>query len=119
MTFGKRYEHNDEKFKGLLKAISDNLRNSNVVGILSFFPFLKHIPGDPGNYKLVIQNDFKVKEHIRRIVDDRRKTFDSTEVTNYLDAFLKHQTENPRPDSTFTGILFLFPHFTKTGQNSY
>ena len=104
MAFGRRYEHDDKTFKGLVNAMSDNLSNSDITGLLTFFPFLKYIPGDPVNYKRVMGNVDLVYTYLSDLIQERKSDIDFNEPTNYVDAFLKKQMENP--DSTFTGKYY-------------
>ena len=103
IALGERFEHNDEKFKRLTMAVSDNLKNSNITGLLTFLPFLSRIPGDPVNYSRVKANVDNVIGSLKNIIDDHKKHFDGGDVTNYLDAYLKHQNEHANEQSTFTG----------------
>ena len=104
MVFGERYDHDEKIFRGLVNAISDNLSNAAVTGLLTFFPFLKYIPGDPAKYKHVMGNVELVNQHLRRIVDEHKQNIDyNAETTNYIDAFLRQQKQGTDIQSTFTG----------------
>ena len=104
MVFGERYDHDEKNFIGLVNAISDNLSNAAVTGLLTFFPFLKYIPGDPAKYSHVMGNMELVNQHLRRIVDEHKQKIDyNAETTNYIDAFLRQQKQATDIESTFTG----------------
>ncbi|KAK3084946.1 hypothetical protein FSP39_021877 [Pinctada imbricata] len=95
VTFGTRYSHDDGRFKFILNLISESLADSRVGGILTFFPFLKYIPGDLFHYKKIMSNIEKMYDHIRLIIDEHKESPHVTTETpnNYLDAFLKQQRE--------------------------
>ena len=108
MAFGERFDHDDKNFRGLVNAISDNLSNAAVTGLLTFFPFLKYIPGDPVKYRHVMGNVDLVNGHLRRIVDEHKQKIDyNAEAINYIDSFLRQQKEDTDTQSTFTGTCTL------------
>lgn len=51
VVFGQRYEYKDERFTKLMEMFDANFKLMNP--ILNFFPFLKHLPGDPFKAKQV------------------------------------------------------------------
>ena len=108
MVFGKRFQHDDQNFRGLMNAVSDNLTNAKITGLLTFLPFLRYIPGDPTGYKHVMRNIENGRKYLERIIDDRKENFDYNDVLCYVDAFLKHRKEHANRESTFTGISFYF-----------
>ena len=103
IALGEHFEHNDEKLKRLTEAVADILKNSTITGLLTFLPFLSRIPGDPVNYGRVKANVDNVIGSLQTIIDDHKTHFDGGDVTNYLDAYLKHQKEHANEQSTFTG----------------
>ncbi|KAK3083663.1 hypothetical protein FSP39_000935 [Pinctada imbricata] len=108
IAFGRRFEHDDANFNKITNAISENFSDSIMAGILTFFPFLRRIPGDPLNVGHFMKNVEMVNSFTQGIVDERKKSFeqegkagDIREVTNYLDAYLKQRKDAPT-ESTFT-----------------
>ena len=104
VALGERFEHNDDKFRKITRAISEFLNNANASGLLTFLPFLRYIPGDPANYKGVMGSINSVLAALQKIIDDHRTNFANRGVTNYLDAYLERQKEDKDGHSTFTGI---------------
>ncbi|KAK3083803.1 hypothetical protein FSP39_003408 [Pinctada imbricata] len=104
VAFGRRFEHDDTHFKELTNAISENLSNSTISGVLTFLPFLRFIPGDPFKYGKVMANVKKVYSYIQRVIDEHKQSFDKDkdEATNYLDVYLKRQQQDNGTESTFT-----------------
>jgi len=47
IVFGKRFSYDDENFKKLLFLLDEANRLNLLFGPISFFPFLRHLPGDP------------------------------------------------------------------------
>ena len=103
VALGEHFEHEDETFKELTNALSVNLSNPVVTGLFAFLPFVRKIPGDPFNYRGFEANKDRVMGALRDILLEHKKHFNGTDVTNYLDAYLKYQKEHLNKDSTFTG----------------
>ena len=104
VALGERFEHTDRKFRDIIHAVTENLNNADVTGLLTFLPFLKYIPGDPVNYKGVMSNVDKIIESLKNVVVDHQRDFCHRENTNYLDAYLDYQQTHKDVHSTFTGI---------------
>ena len=77
MVFGTRFEHDDQNFRGLMNAVSDNLTNAKITGLLTFLPFLRFIPGDPIGYKHVMRNIENGRKYLERMIDDRKENFET------------------------------------------
>ena len=91
VALGERFEHTDIKFRDITHAVTENLNNADVTGLLTFLPFLKYVPGDPVNYKGVMSNVDKIIESLKNLVEDHQRDFGNREATNYLDAYLDYQ----------------------------
>ncbi|KAK3084214.1 hypothetical protein FSP39_010165 [Pinctada imbricata] len=107
VAFGKRFEHENEQFKELTKCVSDTLGSSEIVGILTFLPFLKYIPGDPLKYGKVMQNEAKLSSFLQDEINEHKKSLKDNDTNNYLDAFLKQQKKEIGQNSTFTDAQLL------------
>ena len=59
VTLGKRFDWNDNDFLTILNSIDITAINANAIGLLTVFPFLAKLPGDPFR--------FEDKNHSNRI----------------------------------------------------
>ena len=45
LNFGKRFEYEDEEFKGVLRAMYGIVEITEIGGVVNFLPFLRFLPG--------------------------------------------------------------------------
>jgi hypothetical protein len=104
INFGQRYDYNDENFQSLLKKISQNTSNENILFLATVLPFIKYIPGDPFGTKRTLCNIDILDEHLRRIIREHEETYDETNLRDFVDVYLKKmRSEKGNPNTTFDG----------------
>ncbi|KAK3100584.1 hypothetical protein FSP39_022179 [Pinctada imbricata] len=103
VALGSRFEHDDVLFTNIMDSISEVMGHNAMYGTLTYFPFLRYIPGDPLKFGKMKKKAETIYSYIQELIDNHKSTpgLEENDVTNYLDAYIKRQkTENM--DSTFT-----------------
>ena len=52
MVFGRRYSYDDHEFKTNIQMLNENVTYIRKANIVSSFPWLRHVPGDPTKVKV-------------------------------------------------------------------
>lgn len=106
MAFGQRFEHDDPKFLKLMHVLDENMARMGPA--LAIFPFLRYIPGDPFQFKVVLKNLETYRAFFKEFIDEHKETFDENNIRDYIDAFLVEMNlHKEEPDNTFTGNMFM------------
>ncbi|XP_022095727.1 cytochrome P450 2J6-like [Acanthaster planci] len=92
VIFGKRYDYNNEEFKKLLSLFSENVRLFGAGGVFLFFPALRHLPFVSSNQLEL--NGQQVRKFITTVIDNHRAAFDSDNLNDFIDVFLKEIKSN-------------------------
>ncbi|XP_067415150.1 cytochrome P450 2D6 [Emydura macquarii macquarii] len=115
LTFGNRFEYNNEKFLRLLHLIEEafNIGAGLTSQILNMMPWLVHIPG-PHNKVFQPYNDsFNI---LREIVKEHKETRDPAFNRDLIDAFLEEIEKAKRdPESSFNKDNLIFTIFDLFG----
>ncbi|KAK3083971.1 hypothetical protein FSP39_006100 [Pinctada imbricata] len=103
VVFGRRFEHDDERFNKIMNSISQATEHKTIYGILTLFPFLRFIHGDPLKYDQMMKQVEAIDSYIQEIIEEQKNCPEQKEkeVTNYLDAFLRCQ-QSEKANSTQT-----------------
>ena len=88
VTFGKRYDYEDEQFKRMMEYIEFILERQIENAVLTeTCPPLIHMPFGPiktfRNYLL------EYRQCIRDVIEDHRKTFDNKNLRDFIDVYLE------------------------------
>ncbi|KAL3875527.1 hypothetical protein ACJMK2_033471 [Sinanodonta woodiana] len=103
MTFGGHFNYNDTRFAKMMKMLDENFENSGPNTVVTFFPFLRFLPGDLFCIKKTLRNMKCVHEFIGELVDKHIENFDENKVEDFIDAFLLEMKNNrDQNDATFT-----------------
>ncbi|XP_072047418.1 cytochrome P450 2J3-like [Amphiura filiformis] len=90
VVFGKRFEYEDPEFKHLLHSIEESAKNISFQILLIMCPrlvaYLTSIPIFPKGPMPII---LSVRRTLKDIVDKHRDTFDSEDMRDYIDVYLK------------------------------
>nr|XP_055045316.1 cytochrome P450 2B4-like [Misgurnus anguillicaudatus] len=101
IVFGDRFEYDNKSFGYLLKILNENIMMSgSFIGqLFNLVPFIKHFPGP---HQIMRQNADKLKGFIREAVEEHRKTLDTDNPRDYIDAYLlEMEKQKSTEDSTF------------------
>lgn len=108
ITFGDRFEYDDEKFRRLLHLFEESMKAETgfLPQILNVVPALVHIPGLVGK---LFQPEKELLKFIRESVEEHKATRDPSVVRDFIDAFLE-EIEKARddPKSSFNENNLLF-----------
>ncbi|XP_073442750.1 cytochrome P450 2D17-like [Dendrobates tinctorius] len=87
ITFGDRFEYNDEKFLRLLRLFNAVLKaESGVLAqILNEIPFLNHIPWLADR---VIGPEYEMVAFLKEMIAEHRETWDPNYTRDFIDAYL-------------------------------
>ncbi|XP_022095821.1 cytochrome P450 2J6-like [Acanthaster planci] len=92
VIFGKRYDYSDEEFQRLLSLFGQNVRLAGAGGVFIFFPALRHLPFVSSNQ--LDLNMAQVRKFLTNIINSHRVAFDSDNLNDFTDVFLKEIKSN-------------------------
>lgn len=98
LLFGKRFDHDDAKFKNLIKLLNKMFASTNPSSPAFVFPLLRFLPGS-GFHNM--EKSFRdIDAFTKEIIEEHRRHFDENNINDYVDGFLFEQTQ--KKNSTFT-----------------
>lgn len=98
LLFGKRFDHEDAKFKNLIKLLDKMFATTNPSSPAFVFPLLRFLPGSGFHNMEKIFGD--IDEFTEEIIKEHKKKFEENQMNNFVDGFLTKQTHDG--NSTFT-----------------
>ncbi|XP_067675745.1 cytochrome P450 2U1-like [Haliotis asinina] len=103
IVFGKRFEYTDPVFVKFLKAMDDFFKYSAVTGILSVFPFVRYLPGDPFKFRKVMDSIDLVKNLlINPSIKNHLKDHDEENRDDFIHVYLKEMRRRQQKQETTT-----------------
>lgn len=93
IIFGQRFEYNDPGFLQFWQNFNRSIRFAEKIHLVDHFPFLKYIPGDPLCYKANIASVDLVNCFLDDHIAQHRESFDPENVRDFIDAYLKEESE--------------------------
>ena len=81
----------DKTFLRLLNLMEEGFKLFTLAMPVNFFPFLRFVPGVNYAYQKIIQNRTETSSYFKKIVDEHRRTLDSEQVRDFVDAYLVQQ----------------------------
>ncbi|XP_050810319.1 cytochrome P450 2D14-like [Gopherus flavomarginatus] len=115
ITFGERFEYNNEKFQRMLHLIEEafNIGAGILSQILDLMPWLLYIPGPHHN---ILQPYIDAFDILREIVKKHKETRDPGFTRDFIDAFLEEiEKAKMDPESTFNEDNLIFTVFDLFG----
>uniref|UniRef100_A0A674IRY0 Cytochrome P450 2D15 n=1 Tax=Terrapene triunguis TaxID=2587831 RepID=A0A674IRY0_9SAUR len=116
LTFGNRFEYNDEKFQRMLHLIEEAFNiGAGIMSqvILDMMPWLLYIPGPHHNVFQPYTDSFDI---LREIVKEHKETRDPGFTRDFIDAFLEEiEKAKMDPESTFSEDNLIFTVFDMFG----
>ncbi|XP_078676264.1 cytochrome P450 2D20-like [Branchiostoma floridae x Branchiostoma belcheri] len=103
LVFGSRYEYDDPKGKELLQMIQETFSIKRHQMLPIIFPAARIIPSLKKASEGFLDNQLKLRAHIREQIAKHKETFDPNDIRDFLDAFLlETQKREGDENSTFT-----------------
>ncbi|CAG5115328.1 unnamed protein product [Candidula unifasciata] len=88
ILIGHRFEYHDKDFQDLMYRMGCLVSDQQMVSLVNFIPWLRHIPGDFFQAKRITANVQALMQMLNKfIVEKRRHIEDSNEVCNLIDAY--------------------------------
>ncbi|XP_014674931.1 PREDICTED: cytochrome P450 2U1-like [Priapulus caudatus] len=87
IMWGNRFDHDDEQFKILMKALNDEFANFVSTGLLNFLPWLRHIPPFRKLMQDTIRNERLIFEVLKKNRDLHVENFDADNIRDFTDAY--------------------------------
>ncbi|XP_019628033.1 PREDICTED: cytochrome P450 2U1-like [Branchiostoma belcheri] len=88
MTFGTRYDYEDETFRELSEAIANVIAELGAGQIISVFPLLRFVPGINRVCKEVMKQNSKIQRVLWDEIARHRENLDRENPRDFLDACL-------------------------------
>ena len=95
VVFGKRFDYSDEDFRRTIRLLDETLELAGNGGLQLFIPILAHFQSK----KHVRHLRQQLQSFIRNIVNDHRKQYDTSKVSDYVDVYLA-ELENAKNNNT-------------------
>ncbi|XP_071485174.1 cytochrome P450 2U1-like [Diadema antillarum] len=121
LSFGKRFDYEDEAFKGILEAVFESFEIGEIAGLFNFIPFLRFMPGSGAGRMLELQAKFDkyMKPMVKTISEERVPGSPTCYVEMYADQILEAEKENPgkhtfSDQNMFHAVADLFVAGTET-----
>ncbi|XP_041355987.1 cytochrome P450 2B4-like [Gigantopelta aegis] len=102
IVFGKRYEFDDPNFIKFLKVVEKTLGTSPV---LTFFPYLRFLPGDLFGFKRMKHDvDMVLTELVDVSIDQHLADYDENNINDFISAYLKEMKLKQSQGETKTSV---------------
>ncbi|XP_067674837.1 cytochrome P450 2B4-like [Haliotis asinina] len=103
IVFGKRFEYTDPVFVRFLKAMDELFKNSAISGILSVFPAVRYLPGDPFKFRKTVDSiDMVENLMIKPSIKDHLKDHDEENRDDFIHVYLKEIQRRQQKQETTT-----------------
>ncbi|XP_078323096.1 cytochrome P450 2C29-like [Crassostrea virginica] len=89
VTLGKRFDWNDKDFLTILDSIHITASNANTLGLLTVFPFLAKLPGDPFRGQESLKQNLILERSVSKSVQEHLQTYDETHIRDFIDAYVR------------------------------
>ncbi|XP_004607355.3 cytochrome P450 2J2-like [Sorex araneus] len=99
VTFGERFEYQDEKFQGLLRMLDEVicLETSIWCQLYNIFPRIMNLL--PGSHQTLFNNWENLKLFVAEIIENHKKDWNPDETRDFIDAYLK-EVEKHKNDTS-------------------
>lgn len=108
ITFGKRFDYDDPVFVSYISRIRDVLDNVGTTAVVSTFPVLRYIPGDPFHCQSTLDNmHFIESDFIKPVLKGHMEAYSQNEpAADFIDAYIKEikRAEAEGKPTTLNGL---------------
>ena len=98
VTLGKQFDWNDQDFLNILNSIHGVASNVNTIGILTVFPFLAKVPGDPFRGQESLTHSLNLEKSLSKYVQEHFQTYDETHIRDFMDAYIREMKREGKVD---------------------
>ncbi|KAK3101810.1 hypothetical protein FSP39_006532 [Pinctada imbricata] len=119
IVFGKRFEHDDEKFLLIMNLVHAQFSKTNLLGS-GFASWLKYLPGDPTGIKESTERRDAIQRFLIEQIREHRQTFNKENIRDYIDAFLLEQQSQTSSESYYSDdqLLGTIRNFFNAGSDT-
>ncbi|KAK3101328.1 hypothetical protein FSP39_002716 [Pinctada imbricata] len=101
IVFGRRYDHDDNRFQYLMTVIQTyNLKRNLILENAS--KWLRYLPGDFTGVKKSIERQKEIRIFLAEQIREHRESFDKEVIRDYIDAFLLEQESQSSSNSYYS-----------------
>nr|XP_022325513.1 cytochrome P450 2B19-like isoform X2 [Crassostrea virginica] len=98
VTLGKQFDWNDQDFLTILNSIHGVASNVNTIGILTVFPFLAKVPGDPFRGQESLTHSLNLEKSLTKYIQEHLQTYDETHIRDFIDAYIREMKREGKVD---------------------
>ena len=104
LLFGGHFDHDDSRFKEMIRKMNEFFASVGLSGIGTFIPGLVHLPGDVFKIKKTLKNAKDIYGFLRVFATEYLQNYDENNIDNFASAFIKEmkKQEKAKEKSTFT-----------------
>uniref|UniRef100_A0A8B9YK12 Cytochrome P450 2J2-like n=1 Tax=Bos mutus grunniens TaxID=30521 RepID=A0A8B9YK12_BOSMU len=99
ITFGERFDYQDDQFQELLRMLDEilNLQTSMCCQLYNVFPRIMNFL--PGPHQALFSNMEKLKMFVARMIENHKRDWNPAEARDFIDAYLQ-EIEKHKGDAT-------------------
>ncbi|KAI8494246.1 hypothetical protein Bbelb_280060 [Branchiostoma belcheri] len=96
VVFGRRFNHDDERFSRLIKLQNRYFRANASAQALNVYPILRHVPSIRRKLEEVMTCSEEIRSFVMEVIQEHRETFDPNNIRDVIDGFLleEHQVSS-------------------------
>ena len=101
-----RFSLDDPKFKRFNSLIEEGMRLFGEILTIDYIPQIQYLPGNINAKNKIAKNREEMFDFYREVIDEHKKTFDSANIRDLVDAYLDeiaNATAEGRDDELFDG----------------
>lgn len=104
---GESFKHKEQQLNDLIAYMEERAKVFDMSGgVLSWFPFIRHICPEYSGYNLIVNMNKKFKNMIMAEINEHKRTYNKDVTRDYIDAFFhemyKNSEKNNATGSSFT-----------------
>ncbi|XP_066278633.1 cytochrome P450 2U1-like [Branchiostoma lanceolatum] len=103
VVFGRRFNHDDERFSHLMELNSRYFRAYASAQVLNVYPKLRYVPSVRRNLEEVVTCSEEIRSFVIEVIQEHRETFDPNNIRDVIDGFLLEEHRGNRILSELPG----------------
>ncbi|XP_078670787.1 cytochrome P450 2D6-like isoform X1 [Branchiostoma floridae x Branchiostoma belcheri] len=96
VVFGRRFNHDDERFSRLIKLQNRYFRANASAQALNVYPILRHVPSIGRKLEEVVTCSEEIRSFVIEVIQEHRETFDPNNIRDVIDGFLLEEHQGNR-----------------------